>query len=616
MLKNIEITFSPINRVGKRPRRLLLALLPLAVFCGPAQAQQADFLRQVWVYNGAQREATGNQLAVFNTPCFDYLRVFFAGSNGTCSAVFKRTGELSWCFYTGEPLTNGLHLSEGGPLIVAGAACVYALNPENGLLLWKRSFDDPLSTNITKADRSIIAADSQGNLLCLAAEDGSFRWQTTLPAPIRSTPLFMDGRLYVGADDGKVICYDAADGKRIWEISLDMPVRSGFAVADGRLYFGGDDDYVYCVDADSGSLRWRSRATGNITGLPVCNEGTLFIAPGDRTLRAYNNGNGHYRNGSPIRLTGSLRVAPVVENEMLIYPMGRELIAISPKSFAKLGGFTYAEEITTAVAFDSEENAFYFGSQNGCLVAVGTAAAPQPVDRLPQTEPSRTVTTIPAGGERETPEPETLETTEGLEPGGKEKTGEDKEDKPQQTAEEPSVVVTEQKEELRSEEAKAEKPAEQPESEDEKEDRPAETQPLEDDTVRTEETADETVALEERPAELSAEEALPKAREATAAGNLEEASRLWKLALAGDNTLKYTVTIGLFCRREAALSLIRNLKDGDVMVFERRLGESVCFFVCLGLYDDREAALQALAALDLEKLQAQPSVYRMDSFVP
>jgi len=78
----------------------------------------------------------------------------------------------------------------------------------------------------------------------------------------------------------------------------------------------------------------------------------------------------------------------------------------------------------------------------------------------------------------------------------------------------------------------------------------------------------------------------------------------------------YTVTIGLFCRRTAVLSLVERYSGEEIMLFKRRQEDQTCFFVCIGTFDSREAAEAYMAGLDETIKRQKPSVYRLDSFIP
>lgn len=569
--------------------QIITALCLVLFFSQMSEAQQSVAtvkfpIKEIWRYQTISREVTDHQKTIFLSPQTDYLRVFYAGTNGTCGALFKRTGELSWRFSSGESFNNGLILFDNGPLVVAGLRSIYALNPENGLLIWMRKHDDALSTPITKSGSNIVVADDKNNLLCLNTSDGGFRWQITLPSQIRSKPLVHDSKLFCGAEDGTVFCISAEDGRQLWQIIAGGAVRSGFAVSDQWLFFGATDKYLYCVDATSGKLRWKNRAAGQVNGYPVCDGDSLFIAPNDRTLRVFKVGNGHPRRGSPFGLSKTLWSRPLLIAEQLLFPQGKELIAISTESLRREGTFSVPSEITAPALFDPEDRVFYLGCRDGTIVAVASEADSKPTGTLPQAGPVERVATIPQD-RREVKDKE--ETTE---------TKEEKQSKPTET---------------KDEAPKAEDPAKKNDKAAPEEGEVESPQVTKADAEKAGE--DETVKTEEK--ELNPEKALEQAKTATAEGDLQKAAALWKIALKDQAETKYTVTTGLFCTRESASFLLEHFKDREIMVFERRVDDNVCFFICIGLFSSRDEAVELMNSIDSEKLEIQPAVYRLDSFI-
>ena len=614
--------------------KVLPSILMAAVFILPsvvASAQEEETkenlfpLVQVWSYNAPQFESTFNQQTILNTPVADELRIFFTSSNGSCGAIFKRTGEISWTFNYNKSFNLGLLIYPGKVLVTACSDRIFAFNPENGLVLWHKAIASQMTSTIAQAGDALIAADTNGRIYCLDAEYGSLKWQTELGSASESQPLVAEGRIFIGDEAGFVHCLDLGNGKSEWKYEVGSPVRSGFALYEKHLFFGAKDNYFYSINADDGSRRWRTRTAGDINGVPFCNGKTVYISSSDRTLRAFHVGNGHTRRNSPVQLTSNLRVPPVVIEDQLIFPLLSELVGYHRVHLNKEAGFTAPGSISTGVLLEPDQNLLIFGCTTGQVIAV----APQYVIaklHIAQDRPDVLVADRPdvAVAEPETEEP-AVETEEILQPA---------EDEAEQTAEE--TLEPAQDEEPPAEETTEPSQEEQPVEETTEPEEEAETvePPVVEEIPETEESQEELpdttesaeeIEVEEEVAETSEEqpeptlspaEALTQAQAAVTARDFDLASRLWRVAMADRVETTYTVTVGLFCQMPAIHTVLDHAPGEAVMVFDRQRGDTTCYFICIGMFDTREEAEAYIYKLDDLIQRQNPTAHRLDSFIP
>lgn len=589
MQRSNTISISPMYSKYVISLAVILLLLPVSA---PADEQKTEVLfplKEVWRHRVEELEVTAGQRAIYCSPATDSLRLFYASANGTCGALLKQSGVVSWTFHIGEPFNNGLVLFDEGPVVVATEFRIFALDRENGFVIWHRHVAPGLSVPISGSGNSLLACDKEGGIICLAPSTGAIRWQTKIGASVTAPPYINDGRVFLGDEAGNIYCLDDTDGKEIWKYVAGGGIRSGFAVHEEWLFFGSDDNYLYSLDAGEGSLRWRTRTAGDVNGFPVCSERTVFITPSDRTLRAYRCSNGHARDGSPMQLNTNIGAPLLLDGSQVLIPRKHELVAVGEAELRERGKFTAPADITTGIYRDPETGFIYFGCRSGDVMAIAPEAIADANVPLRDTGPedrrveTRTVELIP-----------------------------------------PESTPQEQQENPLPEEPPTEQPTPtEPETSEETPEQPLET---EEETTAQLETADdsdlkaaETAPDDESEPEeitLSPEQALEEAKEATVQRQLEQAAKLWKTALAEDAESTYTVAVGLFCRRPAVLSLLSKLSGQEVMVFDRLRDEQTCYFVCVGRFGSREEAERFLEGLDDEVKRQNPAAHRLDSFIP
>jgi polyvinyl alcohol dehydrogenase (cytochrome) len=220
-------------------------------------------------------------------------RVFVGSDNGYVYSLDAKTGCVYWSFENGSIVRNALTI---GPVTGQGSARyavyfgdgkanVFALDAQNGRLLWK-----------TKADPHFIARITGGTKLY----DGK------LFVPVSSSEEFSSGNpdYPCCSSRGSVVALDANTGKEIWKawvvpeepqpyktmangVTLYKP--AGGAVWNSptvdpvrrAVYFGTGDattapspkttDAVMAVDINTGKLLWAYQATENDVFMGGCN---------------------------------------------------------------------------------------------------------------------------------------------------------------------------------------------------------------------------------------------------------------------------------------------------------------------------------------------------------
>ena len=220
-------------------------------------------------------------------------RVFVGSDNGYVYSIDAKTGCVYWSFENGSIIRNAMTVApvtgQGDAKYAVffgdGHANVYALNAQDGKLLWK-----------TKADPHFIARITAG----VRYFDGK------LIVPVSSSEEFSSGNPSYPCctSRGSVVALDANTGKEIWKawVVPDEPkpyktMANGvvlYAPAGGAVwnsptidpvrravYFGTGDattfpspkttDAIMAVDLDTGKFLWAYQATENDVFMGGCN---------------------------------------------------------------------------------------------------------------------------------------------------------------------------------------------------------------------------------------------------------------------------------------------------------------------------------------------------------
>jgi len=249
-------------------------------------AAQVPRLKLKWAFGYPAGESANGQPTVAGG------RVFAGGDNGFVYSLDAATGCVYWSFENGSIVRNALTIGpitgQGSARYAAyfgdGHANVFALDAQNGRLLWKTKVDPHFVARITagvklyngklfvpvssseefsSGHRDYPCCTSRGSVVALDANTGKQIWKTWV-VPDEPKP-------YKTQSNG-VILYRPAGGA-VWNSPTIDPVRNA-------VYFGTGDattapsprttDGVMAVNINTGELLWSYQAHENDVFMGGC----------------------------------------------------------------------------------------------------------------------------------------------------------------------------------------------------------------------------------------------------------------------------------------------------------------------------------------------------------
>jgi len=125
------------------------------------------------------------------------------------------------------------------------------------------------------ADNKVFIGDDSGNVYALNADNGDLVWKKYLEdaGDIHSYPAYYDGAVFVGTEGSqrsnampsRMYALDAETGKELWRFEVDYIqgklnlIHAAPAIADGVVYFGAENGYFYALSSKDGSLIWKQQ---------------------------------------------------------------------------------------------------------------------------------------------------------------------------------------------------------------------------------------------------------------------------------------------------------------------------------------------------------------------
>lgn len=174
-------------------------------------------------------------------------------------------GCIKWQFQTDGPVTASVALSHNKKRVYIPCedGKLYALNAENGALLWSYDANSPLlGSPAVRPGGRVYVGTSDGELLAIGRR-GRLLWTYTTDEAIYASPVLAAEQIYACSLDGLVYAL-MQDGNDLWSFETD-----GFATIDGAIFatpqIGPDgtiyiagvyDPNLYALNPADGSVIW------------------------------------------------------------------------------------------------------------------------------------------------------------------------------------------------------------------------------------------------------------------------------------------------------------------------------------------------------------------------
>lgn len=172
-----------------------------------------------------------------------------------------------------------------GALVCTQRGVVFALDPSDGDLLWRRPASDPAADRPPAVSGGRVQPYPSGGtrLKALDPRSGRDAWQRTVP--VGGTVLAAGGTLLVTGADGTVTGVDGASGRREWSRGFQGHGGASFdAFGEARLVCAttraadGKRTRVTAVDPATGAVRWDVRLDGALKPIGVHAGAVYFLA--------------------------------------------------------------------------------------------------------------------------------------------------------------------------------------------------------------------------------------------------------------------------------------------------------------------------------------------------
>jgi eukaryotic-like serine/threonine-protein kinase len=212
--------------------------------------------------------------------------IYLSGGDGVLYCLDKNTGKVNWQFRTlggllGERKYDFADYFYSTPVLYqnklffgAGDGRVYAINPDNGKLIWSYQANDIVHTTPAFSDDKIFVGSFDGHLYALNTNDGSLLWKFKSvghryfpKGEMMGSPVVANNLVLIGSRDYNLYALDVNQGYCHWNKQFPFGWAMALTPNDSIVYVGTSDDrLIAAIDVASGATRWSTPTQFNIFG--------------------------------------------------------------------------------------------------------------------------------------------------------------------------------------------------------------------------------------------------------------------------------------------------------------------------------------------------------------
>ena len=306
--------------------------------------------------------------------------LFLFDAKQTIHAVDGTNGASLWKKKL-EPVRKSDRVAQGGGIAIAkdrlivtsGYGYIAAFDIRNGVELWRRMTQAPVTGAPTVDDNFAYITSSNNEIYVVRLGNGDIIWSDQAIAETARvqgapSPALSSDILVAPFSSGELIAYLPANGRRLWSTSLSQ--SSGFTpisaindiagrpvLSEGAIYAASQSGVLAAIDQVSGGLRW-SKPFGSIQ-TPAVSGQFVFAVNTDGQLACFDKNDGgviwvtqldQFRNEKK-RKDRIVWTGPVIASGKIVLASSQgRLVSIDPQTGAvledlKVGDPIYVEPI-------------------------------------------------------------------------------------------------------------------------------------------------------------------------------------------------------------------------------------------------------------------------------
>ncbi len=190
-------------------------------------------------------------------------------------------------------------------LVADNIAKYFALNLDNGELIWSKNNLAPFNSQIKIYKNKFFIIDFSNTLRCFSLKDGKELWNIkTENSLIRSqkklSMVIVNDQLYFKNSLGDISAVDINEGELLWQLPTQssliyeaaFSLETSDLITDGNtLFFSNNKNQFFSIDLGTGSFNWENKINSNLRPSLIGNYIFTVSLEGYLIIIDKNNGN-------------------------------------------------------------------------------------------------------------------------------------------------------------------------------------------------------------------------------------------------------------------------------------------------------------------------------------
>lgn len=269
-----------------------------------------DLFKLKWKYGKVN---TSDYTAPKSSPVVNNGKVYVGSDQGKMLCL-DFNGNLLWEFKTDEH-PHGVHQTPiiAGNKVIFSAydGGVYAINKENGILIWKNkasSYSGASPVYDSETGMVYIGLENstlKGTMAALDIKNGDVIWEFLTNNHVPSRPAIGKNILIFGSNDCFIYALDKWNGNLLWKFKAEGEVKGRLTIDENLCYATSFDGFLYCLSLSAGELVWKKKLGGKLFSEPLIVGNKVIVGSYSYQLTALDKKNGEilwfFMAGGPIQ---------------------------------------------------------------------------------------------------------------------------------------------------------------------------------------------------------------------------------------------------------------------------------------------------------------------------
>lgn len=181
-------------------------------------------------------------------------------------------------------------------------------------------------------ETAILIGSSDGFLYAVNPDNGLLLWKFQTGGQIWSSPIVEDNVVFVGSLDHTLYAIDIHNGRELWHFTTGGGISGRPLVKKDKVYVGSFDRTLYAIATKTGNLQWKFKGDQWFWAGPVADDKALYAVTLGGTLYALNMETGQSIWLDPPIAQGSVVVPPLLLENYVLYVTDAGVLSLVEKS--------------------------------------------------------------------------------------------------------------------------------------------------------------------------------------------------------------------------------------------------------------------------------------------